>query len=315
MPVQRITAADAALLCVFVYLLYSLVRRVASARKAGSRPPGPPGIWFFGNAYQIPSDRQWLQFDQWTRTYGWDRGLGYSRGPKDARFREFRRLFHKFIGPQRVQEATLLATQERYAAKLLLRLLREPDAYLTHIRQSTGALLLHVAYGYDVKQEKKEDEFVRIAEVAMQGFSLVSKPGAFLVDTLPWLKYVPAWVPGARFQRVARRMWEERERLYNVPFGFVKEQMKNNQAMSSFVKSYMEEKGTPTDSDEEIIKAAAASLYSDIQEHAQAEIDSVLGRGWQRLPTFDDRQKLPYVNAIVLELLRWNPAVPLGTCV
>ena len=59
----------------------------------------------------------------------------------------------------------------------------------------------------------------------------------------------------------------------------------------------------------------AMTLHPDIQEHAQAEIDSVLGRGWQRLPTFDDRQKLPYVNAIVLELLRWNPAVPLGTCV
>ena len=56
------------------------------------------------------------------------------------------------------------------------------------------------------------------------------------------------------------------------------------------------------------------TLYPEIQERAQAQIDSVLGKGWQRLPTFDDRQKLPYVNAMVLELLRWNPAVPLGTC-
>ena len=46
------------------------MRRVASARITEPRPPGPPGIWFFGNAYQIPSDRQWLQFDDWTRTYG-----------------------------------------------------------------------------------------------------------------------------------------------------------------------------------------------------------------------------------------------------
>lgn len=55
------------------------------------------------------------------------------------------------------------------------------------------------------------------------------------------------------------------------------------------------------------------TLYPAIQMRAQAEIDSVLGQSWQRLPSFADRGRLPYINAIVLELLRWNPAVPLGT--
>lgn len=55
------------------------------------------------------------------------------------------------------------------------------------------------------------------------------------------------------------------------------------------------------------------TLWPEVQARAQAEIDSVLGTAWQRLPTFADRTKLPYVEAIVLEILRWNPAVPLGT--
>lgn len=54
------------------------------------------------------------------------------------------------------------------------------------------------------------------------------------------------------------------------------------------------------------------TLHSEIQAHAQAELDSVVGGSFQRLPTFSDRGSLPYVNAIVLEVLRWNPAVPLG---
>lgn len=53
-------------------------------------------------------------------------------------------------------------------------------------------------------------------------------------------------------------------------------------------------------------------LHPEIQARAQAEVDSVVGSDWHRLPSFADRANLPYVNATVLELLRWNPAVPLG---
>ena len=56
----------------------------------------------------------------------------------------------------------------------------------------------------------------------------------------------------------------------------------------------------------------AMTLWPDIQARAQAELDAVIGTSWTRLPNFVDRARLPYINAIVLEVLRWNPAVPLG---
>lgn len=43
---------------------------------------------------------------------------------------------------------------------------------------------------------------------------------------------------------------------------------------------------------------------------AQEEIDTVVGR--ERMPTFQDRKNLPYIGAIVQELLRWRPVAPLG---
>ena len=52
----------------------------------------------------------------------------------------------------------------------------------------------------------------------------------------------------------------------------------------------------------------AMTLYPDAQRKAQAEIDAVVGH--DRLPTFRDRDKLPYVNALCKELLRWVPAAP-----
>jgi len=51
-------------------------------------------------------------------------------------------------------------------------------------------------------------------------------------------------------------------------------------------------------------------LSPEIQKRAQAELDSVIGR--ERLPTFDDRPKLPFVDAVCKESLRWHPVIPTG---
>ena len=51
-------------------------------------------------------------------------------------------------------------------------------------------------------------------------------------------------------------------------------------------------------------------LYPDIQKRAQEEIDRVVGR--DRLPSFRDYEHLPYVRAMVKEILRWRGVGPLG---
>ncbi|GJE93712.1 cytochrome P450 [Phanerochaete sordida] len=384
MAVSLLTGVDAALLAVLGYVLFylgrTLSRRVAKrATFASTRPPGPPGLPFVGNAYQIPHDRQWLKFDEWTKQYGdivqisvmgqptviigsaqiasdlldargaiysdrpqavmagelvgWDLGLGYAPGPHSPRFREFRRLFQQFMGPRAAQEPTLLAAQEKNATKLLRRLLIAPEKFMTHVRQSTGALILYLTYGYEVSEDTDQDALVNIAEEAMQGFARASDPGAYMVDTLPWLKHIPEWFPGARFQQDAKVMRQSRERLYDVPYDFVQCEMAKGAVPRSFVASYIDEKVEPTAAEGELIKAAAASLYSggadttpsslaslilamtlypEIQKRAQAELDTVIGGSWGRLPGFADRSNLPYIDAIVLEVLRWNTSVPLG---
>ena len=44
---------------------------------------------------------------------------------------------------------------------------------------------------------------------------------------------------------------------------------------------------------------------------AQEELDRVIGEN--RLPSFQDRENLPYVNALIKEVLRWESIAPLGT--
>lgn len=93
------------------------------------------------------------------------------------------------------------------------------------------------------------------------------------------------------------------------------------------------EQSKNTAEDEHAIKWAAASMYSggadttvstmlslflcmtlfpEAQKKARAEIDTIVGR--DRLPTLADRPNLPYVEAIVSEMMRWAPVVPMGEC-
>jgi len=54
----------------------------------------------------------------------------------------------------------------------------------------------------------------------------------------------------------------------------------------------------------------AMAAFPEVQWRAQAELDSVVGRA--RLPAFADAPRLPYVRAIIREVLRWRPPLPLG---
>jgi cytochrome P450 len=51
-------------------------------------------------------------------------------------------------------------------------------------------------------------------------------------------------------------------------------------------------------------------LYPDVQARARAEIDQVVGH--DKIPCLDDRASLPYLDAILHEVLRWYPPAPLG---
>jgi cytochrome P450 len=53
----------------------------------------------------------------------------------------------------------------------------------------------------------------------------------------------------------------------------------------------------------------ALLLHPEMQKKAQDEIDAVTGRS--RFPNFEDRPRLPFVDALCKEVLRWRPAAPL----
>jgi len=85
----------------------------------------------------------------------------------------------------------------------------------------TTGELISLAYGISVEPEN--DPLVNLAEKAMAASAVAGIPGKFLVDIFPLLKYLPEWIPGASFQRIARE-WKELWREFaDRPFQMAEE--------------------------------------------------------------------------------------------
>lgn len=86
-----------------------------------------------------------------------------------------------------------------------------------------GAAILDIAYG--IKALPENDPLIEMVEDTISMTLQALVPGRFLVDTIPWLKYVPAWVPGASFQNIARESKAKVRTMCSIPFQQVKRAM------------------------------------------------------------------------------------------
>ncbi|KAJ0421554.1 putative cytochrome P450 oxidoreductase OrdA-like protein [Aspergillus carlsbadensis] len=274
----------------------------------------------------IYSDRPDMPF---AKLAGWGDGIALLEYGK--RFHAYRKHIHREIG-SKTSVARFNDVQEAEVSRFLLQLIHKPQDLASHVRKLTGAVILKIAYGYSIDYQKK-DPLVDIAEEAVEQFSLAVQPGAWLVDLLPILRYIPAWFPGAGFQRTAERFRKHSNALADVPFEFVRQRMSEpGLETPSYLSNLLRDKGiTPGSAEEVNVKWSAASLYGggadttvstllsffltmalfpEVQHRAQEEIDRVVGRS--RLPRFADRETLPYVDALAKEALRWHPIGPMG---
>ncbi|KAF9222063.1 cytochrome P450 [Gyrodon lividus] len=247
--------------------------------------------------------------------------------PYGARFREYRKNFARVIGSRAAMD-TYHPIEEIETHHFLQRVLAKPAELSQHVRHTAGAIILRISHGYHVKEN--QDPFVDLADKAVDQFSASTATGAFLVDVMPALQYVPDWFPGAAFKLKAKEWRVTLEEMVQKPYQFVKDQMAAGIAPQSFVSNLLEGR-TLSEEEDHVVKWSAASLYSggsdttvsaiyslflaltlfpEAQKKAQAEIDAVIGS--DRLPTFADRDSLPYVDALVKEVLRWNVVAPLG---
>lgn len=77
----------------------------------------------------------------------------------------------------------------------------------------TAAVILGTMYGHQVTTFDN-DRFAKRVFKSASRFAGSLAPGAFMVDILPSLRYLPSWVPGTSWQKKAKEWAEDDQNLY-----------------------------------------------------------------------------------------------------
>ncbi|KAG1726695.1 cytochrome P450 [Suillus paluster] len=245
-------------------------------------------------------------------------------------WRLHRRIFHQSFRPDAAKD--YLPTQLRKVHQLLQGIIETPEHYQRHIELFASSVIMSAVYDYEAKPN--EDPLLLVAEKAIKVFLQVASPQtSAILETFPFLLKLPAWFPGASLKRLAIQSQKNATAMTDVPFYYARERVMSatsNRCMisESFKMIEMHRNadefelalkstsatafiaGVETTASTLAIFVLAMMLYPDVQKCAQAEIKAVIGT--QRLPTFEDRSSLPYVEAVLRETLRWHPVFPLG---
>ncbi|KAI0081468.1 cytochrome P450 [Panus rudis PR-1116 ss-1] len=248
------------------------------------------------------------------------------------KLRNARKYFNSYFSVNATEKYVSVIPDK--TVSFLNRLRNDPERFLRHSRYVIAAIVIKMTYGIDIADTS--DPIVADTEEFLVGFKAAGQPGRFYVDVLPILKYIPSWFPGAGFKRLAAKWREYGERGLRQSFEKAKSSMAAGEITPCIAVSMLEECGKATkSSDRQTLEAMARdccgiaypagidsststlqvfflamAMYPEAQKRAQKHVDAVLGQ--ERLALPEDRPSLPYVDALIREVLRWKPSVPLA---
>lgn len=238
-------------------------------------------------------------------------------------WRRVRKLMHRLTMP--TAAASYEPAQSLESKRMLYNLLRNPSGYQEVFEQYSGGLIFRIGYGKPIITGS-ESQLRRILEVN-HNLERIASPGAYLVDTIPALNYLPDVL--APFKR-------EGKRLHALELGLFRELLEDTRAAvrastvaPSFARTFVLEQEKFQLSDDEgayalgtLFEAGsgttaaammsfclAMTLYPEWQKPMWEEVDRVCG---DRLPEFEDIPQLPTVRAVIKEVLRWRPVTAGG---
>lgn len=362
MVLDQLTAPAAFLPLVAALVLLGLVLVRRRGTKYTNLPAGPPSHWFSGTALPVSHPWRWL-YDQsrqygplmtiWRgssptivvstvdacdfvleknardtadrpRQIMGDEIMSHNKRillvSHGDRWRRLRKALHAPLQPQSARE--LRPLQEGIARSAALDILRDPSRFQDHIQSYAATLVVHMAYGRRGRAYYSDPEIREVVEGSKR-LGITLRPGAFAIESYPWLRYFPGYLKSTGVQK-----WADDELdLFVGALRDVKARLASKQPVADCFAKYLLEHqrefnleddeiaylcgsvfgaGSDTSSSAITICVMAAAVFPDQAARVRAELDKVAGG---RMPSFDelDIESAPILRAFIAESFRWRP--------
>ncbi|KAI0698606.1 CyP450 monooxygenase [Cytidiella melzeri] len=274
----------------------------------------------------IYSDRREAAIDALT---GWEFNVTFM--PYGPQWRSIRRTLHQYFNMTVTPDYHDKQTREIHA--FLRRCLERTGKQLEPlcVRQTLATTIMDIVYGHRIQD--MDDEYIKLIVEAFDVLIETKTTGKYWIDFIPILRYVPPWVPGATATKYGARWHPVIQEMINKPFDAIKNGVDPNPSMARDLVMKLAQEHDPVRRREKEVSAkyatgiaysaGADTTYSliqtffcgvamnpEVQRKAKEELDAVVGS--ERLPTYEDHDSLPYIQAILRECMRWIPVAPLG---
>ncbi|KAK7462924.1 hypothetical protein VKT23_007504 [Stygiomarasmius scandens] len=243
------------------------------------------------------------------------------------RWRKMRRASESALGLK-----TVTNFHEKQADECVLLvhgILNQPREWKYHTHRTAASFMLSITYSLPAIQSP-DYPALEFMNQFIDRVGSAMLPGTNWIDGLPFLD---KWIPDsmAKWRVKAREDFQSYSGMFEKLFGEIKDKfIKDMEQGSNFCVTLVETEKKHRMSDLEcswlagILYAAGQEtsttalhwflfsmlIFPEVQRRAQDELDRVVGRA--RLPTLSDMTHLPYIQAIVKEILRWKPPTPIG---
>ncbi|KAF5350526.1 hypothetical protein D9756_008703 [Leucocoprinus leucothites] len=260
-------------------------------------------------------------------------------------WKQWRKMLHNGFHIRKVQ--VYHGIQSLESKVLLKQLMNDSKNYDGYLKRFAASIVVAATYG---RRVDSVDEWVVRENIASIDLSLpfilsgpksahfclfppaitFSLPGKYLVESWPWLLKLPRSFQWFRKQAESRKKQDEHFLMHLL--NDVRTRTKNGSCPDCLTSQALvdRDQGKVEMSDIQLAYAVSSPFsagidttagtlsvfllamlnYPEITKRAQEEIDRVIGN--DRMPEFHDKDRLPYVQAVINETLRWRPIPVLG---
>ena len=227
------------------------------------------------------------------------------------------------------QAETYRPIQEFESKQLAVDWLNTPERFYEHTRRYAGSLIMQVVYGrrFPTSGSKEAMEIYECNE----HFASVG-PGSYIVDTFPGLAKIPGFgTVFGNWKKIGNEMFKYDSNIFLKLYRRMKQDLNEKSGYPCFARDL--ELSDPESHGLSELEAAYLSAglvqpgsestaallnwlvrclatWPDVQAQAHEELDRVVGT--DRTPVWDDEPKLPFIRAMVKELLRYAPGSKFG---